>query len=299
MLRLPRKIREELAAMVDEGIERTLRGDAARPAALDAREAVGMTVSAAVPAAADSWAPVLAQRGLSARITGAFSFGAPMLEYLCAGEILRCSLADLLLVVDDFTNEPHRRRGLLLRIRLQTANENAATPAEARLDAEWPSFRLTGPGYRAGQRSLRDVAAAMPTPSGQGEINHSPQGPSGWTVRWPEPGHDGGGLSLGLALIEMAVGRFGRPAPLDERDDWSRTVGELLRRTALGSLSGLGRHHIYRSVETYASHVGHGLVVFENRSGQRLEKALATVAREWPPSAEGPISVVHARFERT
>jgi hypothetical protein len=41
------------------------------------------------------------------------------------------------------------------------------------------------------------------------------------------------------------------------------------------------------------------LVVFENRSGQRLEKALATVAREWPPSVEGPISVVHAAFERT
>ena len=88
------------------------------------------------------------RQGVRARFVGAFSFGALQVAFADAlGAPCACSLADLMIVLDDFRASSPRRRALLVGI-AATSDAAAVTedapawPAMADLRPRRPAFRF-------------------------------------------------------------------------------------------------------------------------------------------------------------
>lgn len=297
MLTLSRPVRRRLADLADGEIRRTFAGHAGAPAPLEAREAAGATISTALPAAADAWSSVLQTLGLKCQVIGAFSLGVPIVRFLSGGIACRCGLADLMIIVDDLTGQTPDRRALLVRALSMAANDEGAGWAEHQLFAEWPPFEFENLAYSRGPLGLRPASEAAAEISGCLAQIDLASGAAPWTLLTPvDAGKDGVPRSLGAALAFMAGGSFGRKATPGGSDDWSRTLDELLRRTATATIEGLRPHPQMRSVTTYKGERGSGFVVFENRTGLKIEAALANGPATLNALTEGPLSVVQVVF---
>ena len=298
MLKLSPAVRRRLADHVDGEVGKALAGRCGMAAPMDLREAVGATVSAGLPAAADAWANVLAPLGLTVNVISAFSFGAPLVEFTTDGTSRRCRISDLMVVVDDLTGPSPDRRAMLLKTRLAAANDGDPGPAERQLYERWPPFRFTDASYANGDRVFQ--AAQTPATARHGglaEIDLSPSS-RGWVVLPPDAMASVGARdSLGRWLLDLATGG-GTIAARGGGDDWSRTVDELLSRTANATMWGLGPNPRFRSVATYKGRLGSGFVVFENTGELQMQSALldGAAAPDMGSLVEGPLSIVHIIF---
>jgi len=291
MLKLTRSQQAQLADLADATICRTLAGEESVPAAANLFEAIGATVSAALPSVGDAWRSMLRPLGVRVNAIGAFSFGCPKVELVDNGVPRRCDLATILAIVDDLTGPVPDRRALLLGSRLRGAKED---PVQRRLFAEWPPFRLADPIYRD---SLRDMRSSGIQPAGCFAEIDLARRESVWRLLAPtRTGRTRPRGTLGSALAAMACGVGGGKATARGLDDWSQTVHELLNRSARATMIGLSAQPEVRSATTYRGESGSGFVVFENREGLPLESALAKAVSSGPALVEAPISVVHVVF---
>jgi hypothetical protein len=249
-----------------------------------------MTVSGALPAAAEAWGPAARKLGVRARLVGAFSFGAPQIEYVDnLGARRACALADLMIVSDDLRTSHSSRHALLVRTVLagarpvdhQDCQLRAPNPFEA-----WPAFRFRG----GASSEFRDLSDADPAtdPARVAIIDLRP-GTAGWRYRRPSMSQlTDPGLSFGTLLAAIASGSAGRPAVRGGHDPWSLTVDELLRRTVRATLTGLAAPGaVLRSAMTFRGETATGHVLFENHTGLDCEEAVSVTGQD------GPISVVH------
>jgi len=169
MLSLSSRTRWEIAALTDREIRATFAGDRGSPPPQNATEALGIAISTALPLAAESWATLMRKQGVRARLIGAFSFGAPQVGFVDAlGGPRACSLADLMIVLDDFRASSPGRRALLARIAAASDREANAveSPAIADLHDRWPAFRFCSDAYSDRPRRLSGVFAGdAPGPS--------------------------------------------------------------------------------------------------------------------------------------
>jgi hypothetical protein len=291
MLKLTRAQQRRLADLVDLKVRRTLLGDGGVPRAANLLEAIGATVSSALPASGDAWRDVLRPLGVRLNLVGAFSFGCPKVDVVIGSRTRRCDLGSLLLVVDDLRRLVGDRRALLVSLRL---SGDEADPVQRRLYSEWPAFQLADSAYGADLRNLR---SSIDDPPGRfAQIDLARKEPR-WSLIEPS-----GGIvahkTLGVLLAAMTVGRAGRTAIVGGPDAWSQTVRELLNRTALAAVGGLRSLAGARSATTYEGEAGSGFVVLENRVELPLESALALTADRGMKLAEGPISVAHVMLRR-
>ena len=291
MLNLQPDIRKRLAGLADSHIRRALTGVAGMAAPLDAREALGTTVSLALPATADAWRPVLRPDGLTARVFGVFSLGAPIVTFADEAAKGRDRLADLLVVVEDRTGQRPERRAALVRTKLAVANDTEPDGLTARIGAGRLAFRFDDAAYDSRLRDLQMEGAE----GYKAEIELPSSAPD-WRLT-PLAGPDGRRASLGAWLVAMACGRRGREAGGRETDDWSRTVEELRDRTARATMQGLTPDPRLRSLATHRGALGSGFVVFEDRTGLGVEQALASGPPPDGALAEAPLSLVHVIFQ--
>ncbi|MBW8814299.1 MAG: hypothetical protein JF588_12805 [Caulobacterales bacterium] len=286
MLKLNRRALWELAELTDREVGATLMGQRDAPPAQNRLEAVGMTVSSALPTAVEAWRPLMSRLGVRARLVGAFSFGAPQIEVSDpAGKPRRGPLADLMMIVDDLRPTFAGRTALLIRAGLQA--EAVGGPPEAGACAlrdlydTWPAFRFRRRGYAESPRDLRGEMAAD-NPGRRATISLRP---GGWSL---DAANGDVGLTLGRLLALMATGAEGRPATRGGEDDWSVTVDELLKETVQATLRGLASPTpALRSATTFVGEAGTGHVLFENPTDRNYEQAVGVAG------LEGPISVVH------
>lgn len=291
MLKLNRKMVWDLAAIADREIHATLSGQRSTPAAQNRVEAVGMTVSSALPAAAEAWRPLMSRLGVRARLVGAFSFGAPLVEIIdAAGARRHVPLADLMIVVDDFRSAHASRMALLIRTRLATDETKDEANETQGLDPARPALRMRGRGYGKAPRDLRNPAAARSAEDSGRRLATIGLRPAAWACT--KQGATDGDLTLGRVIAAMAAGREGRPATRGGRDDWSLTIDELLKRTVHATLRALASPtETLRSATTVAGMAGTGHVLFENPTQAPYEEAIVI------DGLEGPISVVHLCIE--
>jgi hypothetical protein len=250
-------------------------------------------VSQALPAAADAWQRLLRPLGVRSYLRGVFSFGAPQVAFTAFEDSYRCALGDLLLVVEDVTNQTRDRRALLLQCRDLTANQNERR-AEQVLFRSWPPFRFVAPEYDSQTRAFADdgtfEAGSVATVD---LLSAQPR----WTViHDPEPpGRPG--ESLGATLVGVLVGRLGQ-ADDEGASDWSLTLDDLMKRTLTATRLGLWPHPRFRAAETYRGDHASGAVVFEGPSNSPVGRVLAQSRNHIPRDQEGPISLVHLLLHR-
>ncbi len=296
MLNLGSAITVQLAARADEAVGRVLAGETGMAPPLDAREALGATVSAGLPGAADAWLEILEPEGLALGLVGAFSFGAPIVEFQAGGASHRCSIADLMIVVDDLTGRERDRRALLLRTRQTVANDAPCSDAERSLDEGWPAFRFVDEAENAGPTPRRRLGGETRF-SCLAQVDLMLPARTWRMVGCTVTPGMAEGVSLGRLIVEMARGRAGRRAPEFDGDDWSRTLNDLLVRTASATMDGLRPHQRFRSLMTHQGQAGTGFVVFENRTDLEITAALAG-GHGRAEGSEGPLSVTHVTFRK-
>jgi hypothetical protein len=288
VLNLTRPQRVQLAGLADIAIRSALAGELGVPAASNLFEAIGATVSTALPATGDDWQGVLQPLGVRVDVVGAFSFGCPKVELVGNGPARRCDLGSVLAIVDDLTAPVPDRRALFFSSRLLG---DEAEPAQRKLYAEWPAFRFMDDAYRDG---WRDLQASDAEPAGCFVEIDLTRGRPAWTLLGAAAaGRPRLRPSVGAALADMTVGVGGRKAIPDGPDAWSQLVDELLKRTARATVGGPGPELKVRSTAIYKGQCGSGFVVFENREELPLKSAIARAVGRGHVLVEGPMSIVH------
>lgn len=188
---------------------------------------------------AQAWKPLLAPLNLSVNISGVFCHQSPKATFLDAqGMSASCELADLLVVVEDYTGvSPYRRWATLIQAKMANAagGQSLSKSGDLRqlhLMSNWPQFTLPYP-YWPGPRDFSTCTqpGSLSNCGRYGLITGQPN-PT-WHQHIPAAVMSGGGVSLGAFLagmVETGQTRFGREAT-GVVDDWSRTIEELMCHT--------------------------------------------------------------------
>ena len=191
-------------------------------------------------AVAAAWRPILRPQGYGVSLTGVFCHQTPRASFVdSAGVPRQCELADLLVVVDDFTSgEAGRRWAVLIQAKMALPGGGQSLTSRGdlvQLDllSNWPAFSLPA-GFAPGQRDIRTcrhAGVAMDCAT-YGLIDPQPR--PVWRQQPPAQSMPTGGDELGTFLahmIEDGQTGYGREAT-GLADDWSRTVDELTKVTA-------------------------------------------------------------------
>jgi hypothetical protein len=193
--------------------------------------------------AAAEWTRLLAPYGYHLELRPVFVHSRPHVAFTKTdGKPGRCELADLLLVVDFQPPGGGRpdRRAVLIQAKLAKNGSIRLRRKEwvqFELLSRWPSFTFATPGYDPRARDL--IAANSPgsheVTGEYGAIQLGVALPSWTQLLVSPPDRFSGECDLGQFLATMAFGRglCGREAEPGGRDDWSFTVDELLRVTAV------------------------------------------------------------------
>lgn len=188
---------------------------------------------------AAAWQPILHPHGYSVKISGVFCHQSPKATFTDNhGNVVSCELADLLVVVEDYTGGSLGRRWAALvqaKMAAPGGGQNLTQPGDLRqldLLSRWPSFRLPR-AYPAGGRDFSTCKHAGKTiDCGRYGLIAKQPNPD-WHQQPPAATMPAGGDQLGTFLANMVeIGQvgFGREST-GLGDDWSRTVDELMTRT--------------------------------------------------------------------
>lgn len=206
---------------------------------------VAAFVLGAIPGIARAWRSILRPHNLSVRMTGVFCHQTPRASFIDASGMARlCELSDLLVVAEDLTAQGAVRRWATL-IQAKIANTGGGTTLSTSGDlvqldlmTRWPPFNLPS-GYAPGVRDF----SSCPYPGTLTDCGRygliEPRPNLDWRQQTPAKSMPSGGDTLGSFLahmIETGQSGYGREAT-GTRDDWSRTVDELMRVTGAQAFS--------------------------------------------------------------
>ncbi len=184
---------------------------------------------------ATAWNAILQPHNLTVKMNGVFCHQSPKVTFTDSqGHLVSCELADLLVVVEDYTATALRRWASLAQAKMASSRggQTLSQPGDLRqldLFLHWPPFTLPGK-YAAGQRDFQACAhAGSHLNCGRyGLISGQPY--PDWHQQSPAIVMPAGGDKLGTFLakmVETGQTSFGREAT-GVNDDWSRTVDELM-----------------------------------------------------------------------
>lgn len=188
---------------------------------------------------AKAWKPLLNTYGLSVNMSGVFCHQTPKATFKDnKGMVVSCELADLLVVVEDYTSGRLSRRWAVLIQAKMAATGGGQTLTQIGdlrqfdLMSRWPPFTLPK-NFMPGKRDFSNCKkAGIPIDCGRYGLIEGQPSPN-WHQQAPATVMPTGGDRLGSFLAHMVetgqVG-YGREAT-GLFDDWSRTVDELLTQT--------------------------------------------------------------------
>ena len=237
---IPSKIVPILASTANSAINRALKcGAPALGLHVPTKETefVAAVLLGALPDIARGWQPELNAQGLSAEFVGVFCHGSPMATFNGHSTNSRtCELADLLVVFEETTGGVvGQRRAVLIQAKMASPGGGKTLTGHGELTqlglySGWPRFEL-GAGFSSGWRDFSTCTYC-------GNNNHC--GRYGlidkkshlWHQQSPDRTMPSGGDELGTFLARMISNQhaYGREAT-GTKDDWSRTVDDLMRIT--------------------------------------------------------------------
>jgi hypothetical protein len=282
---IPSTLIPQLANDADAALLPILRNGASHFGQSRPTDEVGFIAAAVlggVPAIARTWKPTLQKAGFQLHIHGVFCHKSPQATFKDnLGVNKSCELADLLVVVDDLTPGGAGQRWAVLiqaKIAKQPSKKTISSEGDLRqldLLTRWPLFSLPA-NYQPGDRDFSTCKhAGQPLDCGRYGLI-TPQPTTSWHQQTPANRMPASGVQLGAFLahmLESGQTGFGREAS-GNRDDWSRTVEELLTVT-------------YKKLFNYVTGFGPG------NSKKRGHLALAYAAVPWGPW-RGPRFFPHA-----
>jgi hypothetical protein len=258
---------------------------------------------------ATAWSPIVKAHGYRIDLRAVFCHSSPQVTFkplphpnFPSGSSPRqCELADLLIVIDhvNHSQDIDDRRAVLIQAKMLKGG--AIKPAgqewvQHELLAWHAAFEFVDHAY---DPRIRDFAR---TPSIGSVAKTAEYGGLGLTSTTPEWRHEltqttapwfHSPVSLGDYLAFMAVGdsSCGREAVRNGVDDWSFTVDELLRVTAVRPMTkgcgvARGNANVIGFISGTSSPVSNINIVDIGGGGDSIDRA----CEEWP---EGPISTVH------
>lgn len=196
---------------------------------------VATLVSDGVPILADRWVEVLKPRGYSVQVAGVFCHGHPQVKFGSPPE--RVELADLLVVHHHHGRRRSTARALLLQAKVSSDATHKLSPTDPQLKlySKWPAFEFVTGGLLPGVRDLKETgrgsryALVLDRSAFPEDIRWADQCP--WAA-CPPAVLLSADRSLAKVLGDMVLGRDGRQFHVARpRDEWSRTIHELLRET--------------------------------------------------------------------
>jgi len=239
---IPSSLTPHLASAANTEINKILRTGATSVQQKVPTGEVGFVaafVLGGVPAIASAWKQHLKSCGLSLKMSGVFCHQNPMASFIDSSGVSRtCELADLLIVLDDLRPGTLTTRwAVLIQAKLASAGggQKLSTQRDlTQLDllANWPRFTLPA-GFATGHRDFSSCtyAGSVIECGRYGLIDKQPN--PVWHQQAPANSMPAGGDELGTFMARMVENRagYGREAT-GTRDDWSRTVDELMKVTA-------------------------------------------------------------------
>lgn len=211
-----------------------LAADSARRKARE-EDFVATLVTDGIPVLAERWAPLLNSKKIGLKISGVFCHGHPQVAFGTSGA--QVELADLLVVHQHVGRTRATARAMLLQAKMSADSTHALTANDDQLAlfSTWPKFNFVTGGLTVGERDLKEkgrgsrYALVLDRPAYPEEITWADQCPWGASRAVKNLCVDG---SLARLLGNMLLGKDGRSFQLGKpRDDWSRTIQELLEIT--------------------------------------------------------------------
>lgn len=184
---------------------------------------------------ADRWVPLLSAKRIVLKLSGVFCHGQPQVSFGLPAS--RVELADLLVVHQHTTPKRATARAILLQAKMSSNSTHRLSAADPQLQlfSQWPPFEFVSGGLAPGVRDLKEkgrgsrYALVLDGRSYPEQITWADQCP--WAAS-PATQHLTADRSLARLLGDMLLGREGRVFQLGKpRDDWSRTIQELLEVT--------------------------------------------------------------------
>ncbi|EAR62047.1 hypothetical protein [Neptuniibacter caesariensis] len=187
---------------------------------------------------ADSWAEILDQHGISIRISGVFVHGHPQVTWTGIPNKSKVELADLLVIHQHVGKKKAFSRAILVQAKMSADITLKLKPTDSQLElfSLWPRFKFETGGLDKRWRDFGDNRKG----SRYSLISPCFQYPE--DIRWPDQCPWAASLpkveltcdsSFSKLLGDILLGKDGRPfSLLNPRNDWSKTIVELLKITA-------------------------------------------------------------------
>jgi hypothetical protein len=190
---------------------------------------------------AKTWTSICKGHGLTIQLSGVFCHAAPMVKFTDAkGQLRRCELADLLVVVDITNYGSFIRRAALIQAKMARALKRVSLSglsSRVQLDLyqHWPRFDFEEAAYKLNHIDFRGGGAGAHSGT-FGVIDRHLTDQPVWTQHpaSPTPAVILNQSQLGEFIAEMVDGTragFGRLATPSLQTDWSEVVERLLTVT--------------------------------------------------------------------
>lgn len=196
---------------------------------------VATLVTDGVPLLADRWISLLEPKGIHLKISGVFCHGHPQVEF--GSPKCRVELADLLVVHQHIGKTRSSAKAILLQAKMSAdaTHRLPTSDPQLKLFSSWPTFEFVTGGMAPGLRNLAETgkgsryALVLEETSYPEGITWADQCPWGTCPATQLLSAD---RSLAKLFGDMLLGKDGRTFQLGApRDDWSRTIQELLQTT--------------------------------------------------------------------
>lgn len=196
---------------------------------------VATLVTNGVGVLATRWEEILTPKGISVRVSGVFCHGHPQVAFGVPRR--RVELADLLIAHFHSTRTRTIARAILIQAKMSAdaTHKLLANDRQLALYANWPKFEFVTGGLEPGLRNLYETgkgsryALILERQSYPEEIRWADQCPWGSCAAGRVLSAD---RSLAKLLGDILLDRDGRVVQFRKpKDDWSRTVKELLETT--------------------------------------------------------------------
>jgi len=196
---------------------------------------VATLVTDAIPFLVKRWGSLLGPKGIELKVSGVFCHGHPQVAFGAPKK--RVELADLLVVHQHATKHRTRTRAVLVQAKtsIDATHRLPAGDPQLELFSTWPRFEFVTGGLTPGLRNLKEVGKGSRYALVHAEFAY-PEVIT-WADQCPWAACSAGQLlsaelSFARLLGDMLFGKDGRVVRIHSpRDDWSRTIKELLEVT--------------------------------------------------------------------
>lgn len=227
---------------------------------------VATLVTNGIPFLVDRWAPLLRSKGVSLRVSGVFCHGHPQVSF--GSPRRRVELADLLVVHIHTKAGRASARAILLQAKMSSDSTHQLSSSDAQLHlfSHWPPFEFVSGGLAPGLRNLDEHGKG----SRYALVHKGQAYPEQikWADQCPWAASQAKELltadrSVARLLGDMLLNKDGRPFQLGKpKEDWSRTIQELLQITGLRTYrrTNIDRGPTSRMTDAFSSEPGHMLM---------------------------------------